>query len=139
MDGMEENKIKKRHGNRSERRSEIGAARQRVGRAAVEEESCVRSRKYDLLEAMGGSAAPPERSFLQPECNFSGTTFLSEHFSCCEQEFVSSQPVVRRPSGGKSAQEILSKQKSSSLRLEANQISPVSVQPDRPVGASYDT
>lgn len=103
----------------------------------------MRSRKYDLLEAMGGSAAPPERNFLQPECNFSGTTFLSEHFSCCKQEFVlsclSSQPVVRRPSGGKSAQEILLKQKSSSLRLEANQISPVSVQPDRPVGASYDT
>lgn len=105
MDGVEENK-KKRHGNRSERRSEIGAARQRVGRAAVEE-SCVRSPKYDLLEAMGGSAAPPERNFLQSECNFSATTFLSEHFSCRKQEFVSSQPVVRRPSGGKSTQEIL--------------------------------
>lgn len=61
----------------------------------------MRSRKYDPLEAMGGSAAPPERNFLQAECNFSGTTFLSEHFSCCKQEFVSSQPVVRRPSGGK--------------------------------------
>lgn len=105
MDGVEENK-KKRHGNRSERRSEIGAARQRVGRAAVEE-SCVRSPKYDLLEAMGGSAAPPERNFLLSECNFSATTFLSEHFSCRKQEFVSSQPVVRCPSGGKSAQEIL--------------------------------
>lgn len=98
-------------------------------RAACDLESMTPWRPWEVLQHR------PRGTSYRQSATLVGQLFFRSTSAVANRSLSPFNQLLDVHQGEKSAQEILLKQKSSSLRLEANQISPVSVQPDRPVGA----